>query len=73
LALGHFLLVKELLPILAPAARIAVVASGTHDPAQKAGPPAPAWNNPEALARGKLGVSGGEEARISGASFFWRG
>lgn len=34
--LGHFLLVNLLLPILTPSARIAVVARGTHDPAQKA-------------------------------------
>jgi NAD(P)-dependent dehydrogenase (short-subunit alcohol dehydrogenase family) len=63
--LGHFLLVKELLPILAPAARIAVVASGTHDPAQKAGPPAPAWNNPEALARGELGDAAAKSGPFS--------
>jgi NAD(P)-dependent dehydrogenase (short-subunit alcohol dehydrogenase family) len=31
------------------------VASGVHDPAQKSGVPAPAWNNPEALAHGNLG------------------
>lgn len=53
--LGHFLLVNLLLPRLAPAARIAVVASGVHDPAQKTGMPAPAWNEPAALAKGKLG------------------
>ncbi len=53
--LGHFLLVNLLLPRLAPPARIAVVASGTHDPAQKTGMPAPAWNDPAALAKGILG------------------
>lgn len=53
--LGHFLLVDLLLPRLAPPARIAVVASGTHDPAQKTGMPAPAWNDPAALAKGTLG------------------
>jgi NAD(P)-dependent dehydrogenase (short-subunit alcohol dehydrogenase family) len=31
------------------------VSSGTHDPAQKTGVPAPAWNDPAALARGRLG------------------
>ena len=53
--LGHFLLVNLLLPGLVPPARIAVVASGTHDPAQKTGMPAPAWNDPAALAKGQLG------------------
>ena len=53
--LGHFLLVNLLLPRLAAPARIAVVASGTHDPARKTGMPAPAWNDPAALAKGELG------------------
>ena len=53
--LGHFLLVNELLPALQSPARVVVVASGVHDPAQKAGVPVPAWNNPAALARGELG------------------
>jgi NAD(P)-dependent dehydrogenase (short-subunit alcohol dehydrogenase family) len=35
--LGHFLLVNELLPSLQPPARVVVVASGVHDPAQKSG------------------------------------
>jgi NAD(P)-dependent dehydrogenase (short-subunit alcohol dehydrogenase family) len=48
--LGHFLLVNELLPALQSPARVVVVASGVHDPAQKAGVPVPAWNNPVALA-----------------------
>jgi NAD(P)-dependent dehydrogenase (short-subunit alcohol dehydrogenase family) len=53
--LGHFLLVNELLPALQSPARVVVVASGVHDPAQKAGVPVPAWNNPVALAHGELG------------------
>src|SRR5246127_642486 len=53
--LGHFLLVNELLPALHSPARVVVVASGVHDPAQKSGVPAPAWNNPAALAHGELG------------------
>ena len=53
--LGHFLLVNRLLPQLVPPARVVVVASGTHDPAQKTGTPAPAWNDPAALAKGDLG------------------
>jgi len=55
--LGHFLLVNELLPSLQPPARVVVVASGVHDPAQKTGVPAPAWNSPAALARGELGTA----------------
>ncbi|MGH3278126.1 MAG: SDR family NAD(P)-dependent oxidoreductase [Trebonia sp.] len=53
--LGHFLLVNELLPVLRAPARVVVVASGVHDPAQKAGVPVPAWNTAPALARGELG------------------
>ncbi|GAA2170263.1 SDR family NAD(P)-dependent oxidoreductase [Actinomadura napierensis] len=53
--LGHFLLVNELLPVLRAPARVVVVASGVHDPAQKAGVPVPAWNAAPALARGELG------------------
>jgi NAD(P)-dependent dehydrogenase (short-subunit alcohol dehydrogenase family) len=53
--LGHFLLVDVLQPVLEPPARIVVVASNVHDPAKKAGLPAPAWNDPAALARGELG------------------
>src|SRR5580700_4372979 len=53
--LGHFLLVNELLPALQSPARVVVVASGVHDPAQKAGVPVPAWNETAALARGELG------------------
>lgn len=53
--LGHFLLVNLLLPVLDPPARIVVVASGVHDPANNWGLPAPAWSNTAALATGKLG------------------
>ncbi len=59
--LGHYLLVNLLLPLLAKPARIAVVASGVHDPAELAkvpassGVPVPAWNSPMALAKGELG------------------
>lgn len=55
--LGHFLLVNLLTPLLSEPARVAVVASGTHDPAQKTGMPAPAWNAPAALAKGELGAA----------------
>jgi NAD(P)-dependent dehydrogenase (short-subunit alcohol dehydrogenase family) len=59
--LGHYLLVKLLAPLMKSPARIAVVASGVHDPAEMGKAPArmrvqvPAWNTPTALARGELG------------------
>ncbi|MDB5846784.1 MAG: hypothetical protein JWP29_536 [Rhodoferax sp.] len=59
--LGHYLLVNLLLPLMEKPGRIAIVASGVHDPAELAKVPAsaavpvPAWNTPTALARGELG------------------
>ena len=59
--LGHYLLVNLLVPFMEKPARIAVVASGVHDPAELAKVPAsmavpvPAWNTPTALAKGDLG------------------
>uniref|UniRef100_UPI0035CBCF52 SDR family NAD(P)-dependent oxidoreductase n=1 Tax=uncultured Sphingomonas sp. TaxID=158754 RepID=UPI0035CBCF52 len=59
--LGHYLLVTLLVPLMAAPARIAVVASGVHDPVELAKVPAgmavpvPAWNSPMALAKGELG------------------
>ena len=55
--LGHFLLVNLLLPRLRPPARVVVVASGVHDPAQKTGMPDAVWNDPAALAQGDLGAA----------------
>ena len=63
--LGHFLLVNNLLPVLLPPARIAVVASGVHDPAQKWTVPAPAWNHPAALSRGELGTAAFTDGRLA--------
>lgn len=60
--LGHFLLVNLLTPLLSTPSRITVVASGVHDPAQKTGMPAPAWNDPAALARGELGSLGASDS-----------
>lgn len=60
--LRHFLLVNLLLPRLVAPARVAVVASGTHDPAQKTGMPAPAWNDPLALAKGELGPTSAQDS-----------
>lgn len=67
--LGHYLLVNLLLPLLGSSARIAVVASGVHDPAQlkvlpsalAASMPVPAWNEPAKLAHGELGPEGKDD------------
>ncbi len=59
--LGHYLLVNLVLPLLTKPARIVVVASGVHDPAELAkvpsgsAVPVPAWNLTAALAKGELG------------------
>src|SRR6202008_4674224 len=63
--LGHFLLVNELLPSLPSPGRVVVCASGVHDPAQKSGVPAPAWNDPAALARGELGPAGASDKSMA--------
>lgn len=71
--LGHYLLVNLLLPLLGPSARIVVVASGVHDPAQlKALPsalaasmPVPAWNEPSKLAHGELGPEGIDDNEVA--------
>jgi NAD(P)-dependent dehydrogenase (short-subunit alcohol dehydrogenase family) len=60
--LGHFRLVYDLLPALQAPGRVAVVASGVHDPTQKSGVPAPAWNDPHALARGELGPAAASDS-----------
>ena len=65
--LGHYLLVNLLLPALTKPARIAVVASGVHDPAQleavpSASVPPPAWNAPALLAKGELGPAAANDA-----------
>lgn len=52
--LGHFALAQEVAPLLGPTARVLVVSSGTHDPAQRTGMPAPRWVAPSLLARPEL-------------------
>ena len=64
--LGHFLLTNLLLPSLAVPARILVVASGVHDPLQKTGVPAPAWNDPVALSKGDLGPAAAKDSPVAG-------
>jgi light-dependent protochlorophyllide reductase len=49
--LGHFLLVNLMLAQMAPPARIVVVSSGTHDPAQTTGMPPPVYKSARLLAR----------------------
>lgn len=58
--LGHYLLVNLLLPLLKTPSRIAIVASGVHDPVQleavpMATVPVPAWNATTELSKGNLG------------------
>ncbi|MCU1640137.1 MAG: hypothetical protein JWN03_412 [Nocardia sp.] len=48
--LAHFLLVQELLPLLATPGRIVFVASDTHDPKKPTGMPAPNYTSALALA-----------------------
>jgi NAD(P)-dependent dehydrogenase (short-subunit alcohol dehydrogenase family) len=65
--LGHFLLVDLLRPLLKPPARVVVVASIVHDPAKKAGLPAPAWNDPASLAAGELGPQAAADKPLAAA------
>lgn len=48
--LGHYLLVRLLLDDLTRDGRVTFVASGTHDPAERTGMPAPVYDNAEAVA-----------------------
>lgn len=48
--LAHFLLVRELLPRMAPGARVVFVASDTHDPTKHTGMPAPVYTDARSLA-----------------------
>jgi len=50
--LGHFLLLRLLLPALAPGGRVVIVASGTHRArrVRNGGFPPPRWEDPRALA-----------------------
>ena len=48
--LGHFLLVNLLLREMSAPARVVYVSSGTHDPKQRTGMPAPRYRSPAALA-----------------------
>jgi NAD(P)-dependent dehydrogenase (short-subunit alcohol dehydrogenase family) len=60
--LGHFLLVNLLLKWMEPPGRIVFVSSGTHDPAQATGMPAPRYETAELLARPRVDVPGKGES-----------
>ncbi len=60
--LGHFLLVNLLLPDMAENGRIVFVASGVHNPAEKTGMPAPAFESARAVANDSE-TTGGEAGR----------
>jgi len=62
--LGHYLLAHLLLRQLEPPARIVFVASGTHDPAQRTGIPAPRYTSAGELARPT--PTAGESERTAG-------
>lgn len=61
--IGHFALVQTLVDDLAPPARITVVSSGTHDPAQRTGMPDPEFTSADDLARPASTVGGTEGRR----------
>ena len=61
--LGHFVLLQEVAGLLSADARIVVVSSGTHDPAQRTGMPTPRWVDPRLLARPELDVGRAFEAQ----------
>ncbi|HET6731918.1 SDR family NAD(P)-dependent oxidoreductase [Mycobacterium sp.] len=61
--LGHFALVQEVLDHLTRPARIVVVSSGTHDPANHTGMPAPRYTSAAEIARPVAGGSSGEGRR----------
>ncbi len=48
--LAHYLLLRLLMPRLAPGARIVITSSGTHDPAEKTGVPPPRHADAQKLA-----------------------
>ena len=56
--LAHYLLARLLLPKLAPGGRIILTSSGTHDPAEKTGIPAPLHADADKLADPNAGGTG---------------
>jgi light-dependent protochlorophyllide reductase len=64
--LGHFLLVALLLDQFLPPARVVVVSSGTHDPAQSTGVPSPRYTSAAELARSDAGWAAGDSPGTAG-------
>jgi light-dependent protochlorophyllide reductase len=64
--LGHFLLVGLLLEQLATPARVVIVSSGTHDPAQRTGMPEPRYTSAAELAVSGSGWSSGDSPAVAG-------
>ena len=65
--LGHFLLVNLLLPRMKAPARVVVVSSGVHDPAQWTGMPAPRYHNAKAAAYPETDVAAAARDDVSTA------
>lgn len=63
--LGHFLLVNLLIKNLVTPARIVVVSSDTHDPAQKTGMPEPFYDNAASLALPERNINSPQTAEDS--------
>ena len=64
--LAHYLLLRLTMPRLAPGARIVITTSGTHDPREKTGVPAPRHANAEWLAYPERDPHGDKVAAIAG-------
>ncbi len=64
--LAHYLLLRLLMPRLADGARIVITSSGTHDPAEKTGVPAPKHANAEWLAHPERDPNRDRVAAIGG-------
>jgi light-dependent protochlorophyllide reductase len=64
--LGHFLLVQLLLGRLARPARVVIVSSNTHDPAQRTGMPAPRYTTAAELAAPGADWAAGDTPAVAG-------
>jgi NAD(P)-dependent dehydrogenase (short-subunit alcohol dehydrogenase family) len=64
--LGHYLLARLLLPVLAPGARVVLTTSGTHDPATKASLAVPRHADAELLAHPERDPDRDAGARTAG-------
>lgn len=64
--LAHYLLLRLLMPRLAPGARVVITSSGTHDPAEKTGVPAPRHADAARLAHPDRDPDGDGDGVIGG-------